>query len=186
MRRKPGASTVVNLRQYRGRASVQSGGDSMEQSVPAQRASTQAFSCCAVVALMLLMSACDMRLPPDASRDNAADATASAATVAATASGASLAAGGGDANAGRQALVNFGCGSCHTIPGVRGADAMVGPPLNAWSRRSFIAGRLPNTPENLVHWIVTPQTVEPGTAMPNLGVSEREARDMAAYLYKLR
>ncbi len=73
--------------------------------------------------------------------------------------------------------MNFGCGSCHTIPGVRGADAMVGPPLN---------GRLPNTPENLVHWIVTPQTVEPGTAMPNLGVSEREARDMAAYLYKLR
>ncbi len=151
----------------------------MEQSVPVRRAHAEAFRCFALVALMLLISACDMRLPPDDSRDNDPKATAAAAT-------ASLAAGGGNADAGRQALVNFGCGSCHTIPGVRGADAMVGPPLNAWSRRSFIAGRLPNTPENLVHWIVTPQTVEPGTAMPDLGVSEREARDMAAYLYKLR
>lgn len=164
----------------------------MEQSVPVHRVHAEALRCFALVALMLLISACDMRLPPDGSRDN--DQTASAPAATATAgtsaavdsSGTLLAAGSGDADAGKQALVRYGCGSCHTIPGVRGADAMVGPPLNAWSRRSFIAGRLPNTPENLVHWIVTPQTVEPGTAMPDLGVSEREARDMAAYLNKLK
>lgn len=141
---------------------------------------------------MLLMSACDLRLPPGDSEHDDQDTAVPAATAAAEdsvvagSSATSLAATSGDADAGRRALVRFGCGSCHTIPGVRGADAMVGPPLNSWSRRSFIAGRLPNTPENLVHWIVTPQTVEPGTAMPDLGVSEREARDMAAYLYKLR
>jgi cytochrome c1 len=63
---------------------------------------------------------------------------------------------------------------------------MVGPPLIQWSRRAYLAGRLPNTPSDLVHWIVAPQAIEPGTAMPMLGVSVEEARNIAAYLYTLR
>jgi cytochrome c len=93
---------------------------------------------------------------------------------------------GGDPERGRAALVGFGCGSCHVIPGVRGARGMVGPPLSDFALRAYIAGQLPNQPENLMRWVQNPQAVEPGTAMPNLGVGPAVARDMAAYLYTLR
>jgi len=93
---------------------------------------------------------------------------------------------GGDPERGAQLVRSFGCGSCHTIPGIRGARGLVGPPLFFFSRRTYIAGQLPNTPDNLVRWIQDPQAIEPGTAMPTLGASEQQARDMAAYLYTLR
>lgn len=80
----------------------------------------------------------------------------------------------------------YGCGACHVVPGVTGAEGMVGPPLTSWARRVYVAGNLPNTPENLVLWIRHPQAVEPGTAMPDLGVNEEDARDIAAYLYTLK
>jgi cytochrome c len=84
---------------------------------------------------------------------------------------------------GRRLIAQYGCGSCHSIPGVPGANSMAGPPLSCFYQRSYIAGRLPNTRDNLIHWIRNPQQIEPGTAMPDLGVSEEEAGDMAAYLY---
>lgn len=90
---------------------------------------------------------------------------------------------GGDAIAGKAAIAKFGCGSCHTIPGVGRARGLVGPPLNDFAWRAYIAGRAPNTPGNLEAWIRVPDSVEPGTAMPTLGVSQEEARDIAAYLY---
>ena len=93
---------------------------------------------------------------------------------------------GGDPERGKTALAGFGCTSCHMIPGIRGANGLVGPPLTQFARRAYIAGQLPNDAENLVRWIQNPQAVEPGTAMPNLGVVPAVARDMAAYLYTLR
>jgi cytochrome c1 len=93
---------------------------------------------------------------------------------------------GGDAARGAALVRAHGCGACHVIPGVAGAVGQVGPPLTSWRQRAIIAGRLPNTPSNLIAWIQTPQTIEPGTAMPNLGLSEQEARDVAAYLYTIR
>jgi cytochrome c len=93
---------------------------------------------------------------------------------------------GGRVEEGRQTIAAFGCGACHTIPGVRGANGLVGPPLLWWSRRTYIAGELPNTPDNMVRWIRDPQRVEPGTAMPALGLTDQQARDVAAYLYTLR
>jgi cytochrome c2 len=92
----------------------------------------------------------------------------------------------GDPERGRQALRTTGCGTCHTIPGVLDANATVGPPLDDWADRVYIAGLLDNTPTNLIQWIRSPQTFEPGTAMPDIGISEQDARDMAAYLYTLR
>lgn len=92
---------------------------------------------------------------------------------------------GGDVERGRDALQSYGCISCHSVPGVRGPGGHVGPPLDDWAKRIYIAGTLPNTPENLILWIQNPQSVEPGTAMPFLGVTEADARDMAAYLYTL-
>jgi len=93
---------------------------------------------------------------------------------------------GGDAQRGANPIENYRCGACHMIPGIHNADGLVGPPLMLFSRRTFIAGELPNTPENLVRWIRSPKSVEPGTAMPALGLSDQEARDVAAYLYTLR
>lgn len=93
---------------------------------------------------------------------------------------------GGDVEAGQDALRAYGCISCHTVPGVSGSfRATVGPPLTGWAEREYIAGSLANTPENLLVWIQDPQAIEPGTVMPTLGVTEQDARDIAAYLYTL-
>jgi len=91
----------------------------------------------------------------------------------------------GDADRGRQAIAEYGCGSCHTVPGITRADATVGPPLTAWAERASIAGEFPNRPEYLVAWIHDPQAMLPGSIMPNTGVSVETAQDIAAYLYTL-
>ena len=80
----------------------------------------------------------------------------------------------------------YGCGACHVIPGVPGADGEVGPALVGLGDRAYIAGVLVNTPQNLVNWIRTPRAIDPKTAMPELGVTEPEARDIAAYLYSVK
>lgn len=92
---------------------------------------------------------------------------------------------GGDPVLGKNLIMEHGCFACHSIPGIDRADAHVGPPLDAWVDRRYIAGLLPNEPDNLIAWIVNPQRFEPGTAMPTLGVNEEEARHIAAYLYTL-
>jgi cytochrome c len=93
---------------------------------------------------------------------------------------------GGNASQGREVIVSKGCGSCHVIPGIHDAKGLVGPPLMFFSRRTMIAGELPNSPENLVRWLKNPPSVEPGTAMPDLGLTDQQAQDVAAYLYTLR
>lgn len=92
---------------------------------------------------------------------------------------------GGDEEAGRDAAIEHGCGSCHRIPGVPNANAMVGPPLDSWSERSFIAGTLPNGSENLGLFLSDPQAVRPGSAMPDLGLDDRDVADLVAFLFSL-
>jgi cytochrome c len=92
---------------------------------------------------------------------------------------------GGNVERGRMALQSWGCGSCHTIPGVTGAYGKVGPNLEEVGMHSFIAGHLENTPDNMILWIMKPQEISPGNGMPDTGVTENMARDMAAYLYSL-
>lgn len=93
---------------------------------------------------------------------------------------------GGDVARGRAAIARYGCGSCHAIPGIRDATATVGPPLAGIARRSYVGGVVPNTPPALIRWIVDPPAVDSLTAMPNVGVTELDARDIAAFLYTLR
>ena len=93
---------------------------------------------------------------------------------------------GGEASRGRAKIGRYGCGSCHTIPGVRGADSLVGPPLSQVASRTYIAGVLTNSPDNMIRWIRDPRGVDQLTAMPNLGVTEEDARDIASYLYTLK
>jgi cytochrome c len=92
---------------------------------------------------------------------------------------------GGDAERGRLLIAAYGCGSCHIVPGISGADGVVGPPLTDWAARQWIVGNLWNEPVNLIAWLQDPQAIEPGTGMPTQGVTAEEAAHMAAYLYTL-
>ena len=87
---------------------------------------------------------------------------------------------------GAELIAEKGCGACHTIPGIGGANGLVGPPLTLMGRRTFVAGLLRNTPQNLAAWVLEPQRFVPGNAMPSTGLSESEALDVAAYLETIR
>jgi putative membrane protein len=93
---------------------------------------------------------------------------------------------GGDPNRGSEALTSYGCDTCHTIPGIRSARGLVGPPLTSVGSRVYLAGRVPNTPANITRWIQHPHAIDDKTAMPETGVTDQDARDIAAYLYTLR
>jgi cytochrome c len=93
---------------------------------------------------------------------------------------------GGNPDRGPVLVDRYGCGTCHTISAVRGATGLVGPPLDGIARRVYLAGQLPNTAENMIRWIRHPQSIERGTAMPELKVTEQDGRDLAAFLYTLR
>tara|TARA_R110000823_G_scaffold47903_19_gene122013 strand:- start:6680 stop:7588 length:909 start_codon:yes stop_codon:yes gene_type:complete len=91
----------------------------------------------------------------------------------------------GSAQRGREAIAQYGCVSCHSIPGITGASADVGPPLAGMASRSYIAGLLPNNRANMVRWLRFPHQVDPQSAMPPLDVNAKDAADMAAYLETL-
>jgi len=93
---------------------------------------------------------------------------------------------GGEARLGKRLIEQYQCGACHAIPGVAAAVSNAAPSLAGFSRRSYIAGRIPNLADPLTRWLVDPPAMKSGTMMPNLNVSEAEARHMAAYLYTLR
>jgi cytochrome c2 len=90
---------------------------------------------------------------------------------------------GGDPSRGESLFIQYGCGSCHSLKNVRTATGMVGPPLDGIALRMILAGHLANNPDNMQKWIRDPQHVSPGTAMPDLRVGERDARDITAFLY---
>ena len=91
----------------------------------------------------------------------------------------------GDARAGRTAVERHQCGACHVIPGVADARGLVGPPLNAYRHRVYLAGKLPQDPALLARWIQDAPSLSPQTAMPRTAVTEQEARDIVAFLYQL-
>jgi cytochrome c2 len=90
---------------------------------------------------------------------------------------------GGDPRRGESMFIQYGCGSCHAVKDVRTAVGSVGPPLDGIAQRTIIAGHLANTPDNMEKWVRDPQQVSPGTAMPDLHVGEKDARDITAFLY---
>ena len=92
----------------------------------------------------------------------------------------------GDATRGQQLISDYGCTSCHTIPGIKGPRGAVGPPLTNIGSRTIIAGKIQNTPQNMIAWLQNPQAFDPGNAMPNLGVKPEDARDITAYLMTLK
>jgi len=111
---------------------------------------------------VLLLAACDARPPDHDART------------------------GGNPRRGKALIAEYGCGSCHKIRGVPGANATVAPSLEDIGKRVYLAGRLANKPESLERWIVEPRSVDPKTAMPDVGLDEQQARDVAAYLFTLK
>jgi cytochrome c1 len=93
---------------------------------------------------------------------------------------------GGSVSRGKTAIGKYGCAACHTIPGIEGATAVVGPPLSNIAVRKYLAGHLVNTPDNMIKWIQHPQTIDPKNVMPEMGITDQDARDITAFLYTLR
>jgi cytochrome c2 len=94
--------------------------------------------------------------------------------------------GGGRADRGQLAIRRYGCGSCHAIPGISGANGLVGPPLAGIASRVYVGGVVTNTPDHMIEWLEDPRSLSPKTAMPNLGVTHGDAANIASYLYTLK
>lgn len=127
------------------------------------RPAPRAAPALAAVTALLVLGACTP--PPQQSRD--------------------LSVPGGDAERGRTVYLEYGCASCHATPDVPSVRTGVGPDLDELPDRLYLAGQIPNRPEELIRWIRHPQQIVPGTLMPDLGVTEQDARDIAAFLYSL-
>jgi len=93
---------------------------------------------------------------------------------------------GGDPAKGKEAIGRYGCGACHTIPGIKDANATIGPPLDNIASRQILGGHLQNTPANMARWIQHPQQIDPKNAMPELGVTDDDAHNIVAFLYTLK
>jgi cytochrome c len=91
---------------------------------------------------------------------------------------------GGDPQLGRQPIVSYGCNACHVVNGIGKATGRVGPKLQDIDAQIYLGGVIPNTAENMVRWIMFPQEINPLSAMPNMDVTEQDARNIAAYLYE--
>ena len=93
----------------------------------------------------------------------------------------------GDVARGQELITQYGCGSCHTIPGIQGPKGVIGPPLAQIATRPYIGGgKVQNTPEHMILWLQNPQAFDPANTMPNLGVTEKDAHDLAAFLFTLK
>ncbi|MHC2439891.1 c-type cytochrome [Bradyrhizobium sp. USDA 4451] len=92
----------------------------------------------------------------------------------------------GSSRRGADLVKRYGCGGCHEIPGIANADGNVGPSLRRIATRTYIAGFIQNSPENMTFWVQDPQRMLPGNAMPSSGISQDDASDIAAFLYTLR
>ena len=92
----------------------------------------------------------------------------------------------GNADRGKELVAKYGCAACHVIPMIEGPKGMVGPPLDHIASRQIIAGKVQNTPQNMMQWLQNPQAMSPNNSMPNLGVTPVDARDLTAFLMTLK
>jgi cytochrome c len=92
---------------------------------------------------------------------------------------------GGDPDIGQELVIAYECTSCHYIPGFQESSGHDAPGLQLWPNRAFVAGAAPNRPENVISFLMDPEGIQPGSAMPNLGISEEEARHITAYLFTI-
>jgi mono/diheme cytochrome c family protein len=93
----------------------------------------------------------------------------------------------GNAERGKQLILQHGCNVCHIAPGVGGTQGMLGPTLAGFALRPTISnGTVANTPDNVEKFIMAPASMNPASAMPPLNVNVEDAKDLAAYLRTLK
>lgn len=86
---------------------------------------------------------------------------------------------------GREAFLGGACVYCHRIDGTN-ATSDYGPDLtHLASRRTLAAGILPNTRGDLAGWIVDPQHLKPGNAMPAMRLEGDQLQALLDYLETL-
>lgn len=91
------------------------------------------------------------------------------------------------AEKGRQRITQYGCNVCHAIPGIEGPQGALGPSLAGVASRPAISGStVQNTPENLARFVQNPASMNPQSAMPPVGLTDDDAKAIAAYLMTLR
>jgi cytochrome c len=93
---------------------------------------------------------------------------------------------GGDVSRGRAAISKYGCAGCHSFTCFDNAGSSVGTTLDRIASSTLLGRQLPNTPENIMKWLQDPQQIDPKSPMPDMGVTDGDARDIAAFLYTLR
>ncbi len=90
----------------------------------------------------------------------------------------------GDPESGRRLFATTGCAGCHTLASLSNATGVSGPVLANVVLRPTLAGEaIPMTPETMTRWLLDPSALKPGTPMPNVGLTDPQARDITAFLY---
>jgi cytochrome c len=93
----------------------------------------------------------------------------------------------GNADHGKALAAQYGCNVCHAVPGVEGPQGSLGPSLaGVGSRPAISFGKVQNTPENLVKYLQEPASMNPQSSMPAIGLTDADAKDIAAYLLTLK
>jgi cytochrome c len=92
----------------------------------------------------------------------------------------------GDAARGKALVAQYGCASCHVIPGIEGSRGRLGPSLEGIVSRKLINGRIPNTPETMASFLENPRRADPQSGMQSVGVTAEDARHISAFLFTLR
>jgi cytochrome c2 len=87
---------------------------------------------------------------------------------------------------GQEAAERLGCGACHVMPGIAWPQGRTGPSLERFAGNALIAGTLPNRPDVLARFVRDAPSQVPGSAMPAIAMSSRDAADIAAYLQARR
>jgi len=59
------------------------------------------------------------------------------------------------------------------------------PSLVNFAQKPLIAGKVPNTRENLQKWLKKPSSIKKGTKMPNIGLTDEEIELLIEYIQTL-
>jgi cytochrome c len=87
---------------------------------------------------------------------------------------------------GKYLVLYHGCETCHDIPDIHGVRGSIGPSLKHIATKYYLAGELPNSPDNLRRWIQHPHSINPQTLMPEMNVTDDDAADISLFLETLQ
>ncbi len=88
--------------------------------------------------------------------------------------------------AGHDLFLAQACVNCHTVRGTL-AQGTFGPDLtHLMSRKTLLTGLVPNDRDELRKWLTDPDSVKPGSLMPNMHLNEQQVNLITDYLMTLK